>query len=295
MTAKENKNELNEGTDNIDEKKKCFVIMPISDNKDYSAGHFGRVYEHLIAPAVSQSGYLPVRADDYQRTDCIPITIIRDIVNAELVICDLSSKNPNVMYELGIRHAFSRPTVLIKDDKTSEIFDVQSLRYLQYESSLRIDSVQKSIPEIVSFILETVSDLKSKTNSLIDIAKISPATSSDADHLPKFSEDAKFILMEMRSLFDKYHYKTSESVSGSPIPIPPRMNYNRIARKFADTGAVIQDGDRVYNGSGKFLGYYLKTQSEASGTIQLKNRLGAVISYALNFQLFSKERTSSET
>ena len=47
-----------------EDKKKCFVIMPISDAEGYDKGHFTRVYEHLVKPAVIEAGFEPMRADD---------------------------------------------------------------------------------------------------------------------------------------------------------------------------------------------------------------------------------------
>lgn len=89
--------------------KKCFVIMPISDSEDYTSGHFGRVYEHIIKPACELAGFKPIRADDIMTTNYIALDIIKNIIESEMAICDLSSRNPNVLYELGIRQAFNLP------------------------------------------------------------------------------------------------------------------------------------------------------------------------------------------
>lgn len=50
------------------EKPVCFVIMPISDVHGYESGHFGRVYEHILKPAIVAAGYIPIRADDTIKT-----------------------------------------------------------------------------------------------------------------------------------------------------------------------------------------------------------------------------------
>src|SRR3954468_2442510 len=99
----------------------CFVIMPISDADGYEPGHFGRVYEHLLKPAIVQAGFVPVRADDANKTDYIVVGIIQKIVESAMVLCDFSGKNANVMYELGIRHAFNKPVVLVKDKRTEKV------------------------------------------------------------------------------------------------------------------------------------------------------------------------------
>src|SRR4051812_28416422 len=100
-------------TDVEDVKPICFVLMPIADTPGYEPGHFGRVYEHLLKPAITAAGYRPIRADDAVKTDYIVVGIIQKIVESAMVLCDYSSRNPNVMYELGIRHAFNKPVVLI--------------------------------------------------------------------------------------------------------------------------------------------------------------------------------------
>jgi hypothetical protein len=153
----------------------CFVLMPISDVHGYDAGHFARVYEHLLKPAIIAAGYTPVRADDAVKTDYIVVGIIQKIVESEMVICDFSARNPNVMYELGIRHAFNKPVALIKDSRTEKVFDIQGLRHTEYDESLRIDSVQKDIARISAAISETAKAGPEGMNSVVQLAGIKAA------------------------------------------------------------------------------------------------------------------------
>jgi hypothetical protein len=153
----------------------CFVLMPIADTAGYEAGHFGRVYEHLLKPAIIEAGYLPVRADDTVKTDYIVVGIIQKIVESAMVLCDYSSRNPNVMYELGIRHAFNKPVVLIKDRQTEKIFDIQGLRYTEYDETLRIDAVNKDRLKIKDAIKETSTASERDLNSIVKLAGIKTA------------------------------------------------------------------------------------------------------------------------
>lgn len=153
----------------------CFVLMPISDAPGYESGHFGRVYEHLLKPAIIAAGYVPIRADDSVKTEYIVVGIIQKIVEAEMVLCDFSARNPNVMYELGIRHAFNKPVVLIKDARTEKVFDIQGLRYAEYDESLRIDAVQKDAQRISLAILETGKNIGGNTNSVVHLAGLKAA------------------------------------------------------------------------------------------------------------------------
>ncbi|MBL0077444.1 MAG: hypothetical protein IPP41_16575 [Rhodocyclaceae bacterium] len=109
------------------------------------------------------------------KTDYIVVGIIQKIVESAMVVCDFSARNPNVMYELGIRHAFNKPVVLIKDRRTEKVFDIQGLRYTEYDESLRIDSVQKDIARIASAVTETAKSGADGLNSVVQLAGIKAA------------------------------------------------------------------------------------------------------------------------
>ncbi|MFZ2160612.1 MAG: hypothetical protein WAW02_00205 [Sideroxyarcus sp.] len=175
----------------------CFVIMPISDTHGYESGHFGRVYEHILKPAIIQAGYVPVRADDAVKTDYIVVGIIQQIVESEMVICDFSARNPNVMYELGVRHAFNKPVALIKDRRTEKVFDIQGLRYVEYDDSLRIDTVQKDILKISAAISETAKAGAENLNSVVQLAGIKAA---DVPAGQTVSADTQLLLSAIAAL-----------------------------------------------------------------------------------------------
>lgn len=179
------------------EKPKCFVIMPIADTHGYESGHFSRVYEHLLKPSIIQAGYQPIRADDTVKTDYIVVGIIELIVESEMVICDLSARNPNVMYELGIRHAFNKPVALIKDKKTDKVFDIQGLRYIEYDETLRIDTVQKDVSKVSDSIQETAESDGKVINSVVQLAGIKAA---DIPAGQMVSGDTQLILSAIGSL-----------------------------------------------------------------------------------------------
>jgi hypothetical protein len=153
----------------------CFVVMPISDMTGYDPGHFGRVYEYVIKKACAKAGFDPVRADDVKKSDVIIVEVLKKMMSAEMVLCDLSGRNPNVLYELGMRQAFNKPAALIKDDLTKDVFDISAIRYLTYESSLRIDAVVKAVDDIANFIKETYDARDSSANSLLQLMSISAA------------------------------------------------------------------------------------------------------------------------
>ena len=132
--------------------KRCFVMMPISDNPEYEENHFTKVYTQIISPAIKQSGYEPYRVDENSISDSIINKILDGITKYDMAICDLSSRNPNVLYELGLRHAFDMPVVLICDEITKPIFDVSGITIIKYRSSRLYDEViedQKNIKQAI--------------------------------------------------------------------------------------------------------------------------------------------------
>ena len=60
--------------------------------------------------------------------------IFQAVQNCPMALCDLSNRNPNVLYELGLRQAYDKPVVLVQDDKTQRIFDVSGINTVQYSS-----------------------------------------------------------------------------------------------------------------------------------------------------------------
>lgn len=137
--------------------KECFIIMPIADVDGYPKGHFKHVYENIIYPSCELAGYQAVRADEVKATNLIHLDILKKLIDAPIAICDLSTRNPNVLFELGIRQAFDKPVVLIQEAGTPRIFDIAPLRYLEYSKDMKYHEVLRSQNELKDAIEATVS------------------------------------------------------------------------------------------------------------------------------------------
>src|SRR5208282_2073568 len=100
------------------EPDKCFVIMPFGikplkdgSGRDYD---FDKVYRVIIKRAIRQAGMEPIRADEQTGAHIIHSDMFKELRDRTVVLADLSSENPNVYYELGIRHVLApHGTVLI--------------------------------------------------------------------------------------------------------------------------------------------------------------------------------------
>jgi hypothetical protein len=204
--------------------KTCFVIMPIADMEGYDTGHFSRVYEYLIKPACINAGFEPHRADIVAASNYIIIDILRKILDSDMVICDLSGRNPNVLYELGVRQAFNLPTVLIKDIKTPKIFDIQGLRYTEYNHALRIDEVQKERERIELSISETAENTHD-INSMIQLLGVQAAP---LPHKVELSNETSVILESLKDISVRISNIESSQIIVSPNPA--RRGYKTITR-----------------------------------------------------------------
>ena len=164
---------------NIVTNNDCFVIMPIAEPDGYDKGHFRKVYEDILKVACEKAGFNPVRADEVKQTNLIHLDILQKLIDSPIAICDLSNRNPNVLFELGLRQAFDKPTVLVQEVGTPKIFDISPLRYTEYRKELKY----REVLEDQGFITEALKATKQATengegvNSIISLLSLSSPAS----------------------------------------------------------------------------------------------------------------------
>lgn len=111
----------------VSEGDTCFVMQPF-------AAPLGEYYEKIYKPAIEKAGLKPVRADtDIFGTGKIIDQIWRGINDAKVLVAELTSRNPNVFYELGLAHALKKPVVLISSNEEDVPFDLQHIRVIYYD------------------------------------------------------------------------------------------------------------------------------------------------------------------
>ena len=113
----------------------AFVAMPFGLKKDSQGNDidFNRVYDDLIKPALEAAGLVVFRADQEQRAGDIRTDMFQELLIADLVLADLTLDNPNVWYELGVRHALrARGVVIICGGHVTTAFDLYTDRKLRY-------------------------------------------------------------------------------------------------------------------------------------------------------------------
>jgi O-acetyl-ADP-ribose deacetylase (regulator of RNase III) len=156
--------------------KKCFVIMPFGKKKDIDGYEvdFDHVYHELIYKAVKELGVDCERCDEIIGTGSIHKKMFRGIFDADVSVVDITSLNPNVFYELGVRHALHKyVTLVIRKNSSLPIpFNINGLTILGYDidSDDQLESSRKKIRDHIqngldtlgtdSIIYDTLDDLK---------------------------------------------------------------------------------------------------------------------------------------
>lgn len=105
----------------------CFMMMPFG-------GWFDKYYQEIYVPAIKDAGFEPVRADELFNTGSVVEQIWEQIEKAKVLLADLTDKNANVFYELGLAHAARKPVVFTAGKVEDVPFDLRHLRVIIYET-----------------------------------------------------------------------------------------------------------------------------------------------------------------
>ncbi len=134
-------------------KNTCFIIMPFRDP-------LNEYYTEIIKPAVITSGLSPVRADEIFGTQSIIKDVVQQISSAKLLIADLTYRNPNVMYELGVAHSLNKPVIMLVQNTEDIPFDLKHLRIIVYNTTkVKWDNkLQTDIEHTIDAVLKNPND-----------------------------------------------------------------------------------------------------------------------------------------
>jgi hypothetical protein len=118
------------------EKPICGLVMPISAIDGYPETHWSDV-RAILTEAIEVSGFQAQLVSTAEDVGTIHRRIVQNLHENPIIVCDVSGKNPNVMFELGMRLTFDKPVVIVKDDVTSYSFDTSPIEHVPYRRDLR--------------------------------------------------------------------------------------------------------------------------------------------------------------
>jgi hypothetical protein len=181
----------------VEVRPKCGIVMPISACDACTEQHWSEV-KAIITDAVEAVGFSASLVSDANHVGIIQKRIIQNLYDNPIVVCDVSAKNPNVMFELGMRLAFDKPTIIVKDDKTSYSFDTSPIEHLEYPRDLRFSRIvdfKRNLGEKVKATVTRAENDQSYTTFLKHFGKFSVAKLETTE---VSKED--FIIEELREL-----------------------------------------------------------------------------------------------
>lgn len=239
----------------------CFIIMPIADQEGYDKGHFNKVYEDLFKVACNKSGFNAIRADEVKQTNLIHLDILQKLIESPMAICDLSNRNPNVLFELGLRQAFDKPTVLVQECGTPKIFDISPLRYTEYRKELKYREVLED-QDLIAQALTATKDATDKgegINSIVSLLSLSSPASLKEVTDNDTAKMMQIIMSEMNDLRTDFRHtlrriSDKESLSlNTENPNRFEMEFERARNEFrklqeiSDKGAPIEIVKEYYD------------------------------------------------
>ena len=180
------------------EKKTCFVIIGFGPKTDFETGNvfdLDKTFENLIKPAFDELDINCFRAKEIRHSGNIDVPMYEWILKADLVVADISTLNPNALYELGVRHAL-RPnsTIVISEDQTKYPFDLNHTLISKYEhlgKDIGVSEAKRFKTELKALVKEVLSTKKTDSPVYTHLSKLIP---------PKFKDDTKDIIIDKKNI-----------------------------------------------------------------------------------------------
>jgi hypothetical protein len=180
------------------EKKTCFVIIGFGPKTDFETGNvfdLDKTFDNLIKPAFDELEINCFRAKEIRHSGNIDVPMYEWILKADLVVADISTLNPNALYELGVRHAL-RPnsTIVISEDQTKYPFDLNHTLISKYEhlgKDIGVSEAKRFKYELKKLVKEVLKSNKTDSPVYTYLSKLIP---------PKFEDETKKVVIEEKNI-----------------------------------------------------------------------------------------------
>lgn len=189
--------------------KTCFLVCAIGANESETRKHADQLLNHIIKPVAESKGYNVIRADKILETDVITDSIIENLLNADLVIADLSVPNPNVYYELGYRAALKKPLIQIISEGVELPFDLKVTRTFSYSMTDpdKIEGFKHTLSSLIDNLEDKQTEIQTTSTQIGQEMGMMFATTVISDMLQNPESSMKYVgmfkaLAEMKKAID---------------------------------------------------------------------------------------------
>jgi hypothetical protein len=161
-------------------KQSCFVIAPIGSNDSDIRKRSNQVLKHLFKKALDEK-YEVIRGDEIDAPGMITSQVLRAVQESHLVVADLTEHNPNVLYELAVRHAIEKPIIHVIETRLSKIpFDIAGFRTIDFNLT-DPDSIELAVERLKKYAEQAESGNWGETP--IKLANIMRASKEDSSEM----------------------------------------------------------------------------------------------------------------
>jgi hypothetical protein len=215
----------------VDEKGTCFVIAPIGEEESETRERADKVMDYVIIPAVGECGYTAIRADRISEPGIITSQVIQHLVEDPLVVADLTDHNPNVFYELAVRHAVRKPVVHIIEVSQTIPFDVVAMRTisLDHRDLESADRCRQDIVQQIKAIEAGTTELYNPVSQAVDLQSLrgsgNPLEKSTADIISTLQE-VRVMVGDLQSFITLPRRPSGAAGVGAPGAVPRRPDYS---------------------------------------------------------------------
>jgi nucleoside 2-deoxyribosyltransferase len=204
---------------------KCFVISPIGPTDSDIRRQADKVLKHIIRKSLEPLGFKVIRADAISEPGTINLQVMKRIVDSEIVVADLTGTNPNVMYELAIRHAIGKPVILLLKSSEKIPFDIATERTIFYDLS-DIDSVENTrdaLSQQVQFIQNNEFKIDTPFSLIEGLLSAPRASDNEVDSWTIALDDIGYIKATVKKLLESTTETTNVSnATGPKITTAPK-------------------------------------------------------------------------
>jgi hypothetical protein len=228
--------------------KTCFVVMAIGDqnldDQTTTSADLKSKYDNLIKEAIlkARPSLEVVRADDISLPGTITTDIITRLMHSDYVVADVTFPNPNVFYELGLRHACRTGTIIIKDKSAPRVpFDIAHLRYVEYENTTT--GLKALATQLAQYFDHFDRDPSRPDNHFQELAKLTTYAFPNYQKTDNTPPEMQAImgLMESPELINLFiRQQTGEEIDQGEI-IRIFLNNPKVAQPFLQ--AMVQSGE----------------------------------------------------
>lgn len=201
--------------------KTCFIVCPISSEDSDIRKNSDKLLKHLIQPVCNKLGFETVRIDKHFHNEQITDEIIRYLEEAELVIADTTTNNPNCFYEIGYRKAISKPLILIRSIGENLPFDISGINSLSYNLQ-DLDNVEEFKEKLEGNI------------SILDFEKSFSKNKTDKNS-DEILNKIFNLLLTIDNKMDKFNSNIISEITRNFVSSVDKKNENEVMLQFLKT------------------------------------------------------------